>query len=316
MYGGSYMSGMNVLQKFGFHAQEEPESIYPFSPVYRVKDENNDVIIKKTQHPIKRAHQLMKYTTFLKENGVFIVTPTYLMLDNPQTISDDTYVVYPFIEGSTYSGTDKEIIAAGELLGKIHALSPKVNTFELEEYNVFDFNVDEVAESVTKIEINAARHHFEMDHIQLKNKLLLIVTQQEELKSCGLPTLTTPHDFKANNLIYTPEPYLIDPDNAAWMPRIFDLALALLLFHNELTTAPDTPFSPAQWQLFLQGYTKSVTLTDVEYAYWQQAVEHVFLDEVMWLMADVEDDWDNPSQRILFEGLIKILLDSSSYDLS
>jgi hypothetical protein len=40
-----------------------------------------------------------------------------------------------------------------------------------------------------------------------------------------------------------------------------------------------------------------------------------FLDEVMWLMAVVEEDWKNPSQRVLFDGLIKILFDSSSYGL-
>ena len=53
----------------------------------------------------------------------------------------------------------------------------------------------------------------------------------------------------------------------------------------------------------------------MEKVYWKKAVEHVFLDEVMWLMADVEEDWENPSQRILFEGLIEIVLDSSSYCL-
>ncbi|KAA0965718.1 phosphotransferase [Sporosarcina sp. ANT_H38] len=305
------MTGIHILQKFGFYAKEEPASIYPFSPVYRV----NDAIIKKTQHPMERARRLMTYTTFLKENSVLIVTPALATSNNPQTIGDDTYVVYPFIEGATYSGTETEIIAAGELLGKIHALSPTRNTFDLKEYDVFDFNKDEVTESVEKIAKNAASHHFEMDELQLKEKLLQIVSQQDELKSSGMTSVATPHDFKANNLIYTPEPYLIDPDNAAWVPRIFDLALALLLFHNELTTAPDVPFTPARWQLFIQGYTKSVTFTDVEYAYWQYAVEHVFLDEVMWLMADVEEDWENTSQRILFGGLLKILFDTSSYGL-
>jgi len=55
-------------------------------------------------------------------------------------------------------------------------------------------------------------------------------------------------------------------------------------------------------------------LTDLELVYWKKAVEHVFLDEVMWL-ADVEEDWSNPAQRRLFDGLIKIVLDSSSYSL-
>ena len=56
-------------------------------------------------------------------------------------------------------------------------------------------------------------------------------------------------------------------------------------------------------------------MTKVEQAYWQKAIEHVFLDEVMWLMSDVKEDWANPPQRALFEELIKILIDTSSYSL-
>lgn len=310
------MNGLAVLKRFSFQTQEEPKSIYPFSPVYRVNSEMNDFIVKKTQRPIERAQRLMRYTTNLKENGVNVVTPVSLSVENPQSIGEDTYVVYPFIKGAQYSGKNDEIIAAGKLLGEIHSLSPMENTFELEEYDVFDFNVDEVAESVQKIEKNAARYDFKIEGIQLKKKLVEVVTQQEELKNSGLQFVLTPHDFKANNLIYTPDPYLIDPDNASWIPRIFDVALALLLFHNELSTAPDKPFTPEQWQLFLQGYKKYSSLTDLDYVYWEKAVEHVFLDEVMWLMADVEDDWANPSQRHLFEGLIKIVYDPSSYSLN
>ena len=310
------MNGMAVLKKFGFRAQEEPESIYPFSPVYRVTSEIGDLIVKKTQRPIERAQRVMRYTNNLKENGIDVVTPVNLNEENPQSIGGEVYVVYPFINGAQYSGKDEEIIAAGRLLGEIHSLSPKENTFGLEEYSVFDFNKDEVTESVQNIEENATQYNFRLDGIQLKGKLLEIVTQQEELKNSGLPYAITPHDFKANNLIYTPEPHLIDPDNASWIPRIFDLALALLLFHNELSTAPDTPFTSSQWKLFLDGYKKSIKLTEIEHIYWQKAVEHVFLDEVMWLMADVKEDWANPSQRGLFEGLIKILIDTSSYSLN
>ena len=195
------MSGMNVLKQFGFHTEVEPESIYPFSPVYRVSSEEKELIVKRTQHPIEQALGLMKYTTTLEENGINIVTPIKLTMANPQTIGDHTYVVYPFIEGLTYSGKEKEIIEAGELLGEIHALSPTENIFDLEEYNVFDFNVEEVTESVRKIEKNAAPYPIKIENDRLKEKLLQFVAQQEELQNCGLTYITTPHDFKANNLI-------------------------------------------------------------------------------------------------------------------
>ena len=71
------------------------------------------------------------------------------------------------------------------------------------------------------------------------------------IKNIGLPYVVTPHDYKANNLISTPNPYLIDPDNAKWLPRIFDLTLVLHLFHNELSSAPDVIFTPKQWMYSL-----------------------------------------------------------------
>jgi spectinomycin phosphotransferase len=45
-------------------------------------------------------------------------------------------------------------------------------------------------------------------------------------------------DFKASNLVFWLAPVLIDPDHAARMPRVFDLAVALLLIHCDLPTAP------------------------------------------------------------------------------
>lgn len=309
------MNGMKVLTSFGFMAEKEPVSIYPFSPVYRIKGDKRDLIVKKTQSPLERAHRLIKYTAYLQGNGIPVVTPISIGKENPQTVGEDTYVVYPFIEGPAYSGEDAEIIKAGELLGRIQALSPEGNTFDLPEYDVFDFTVDEVEESIQNIEIYVTRHHCKIDTVKLKEKLLQIVSQQDEIRDCGLPYTATPHDYKANNLIYQAEPCLIDPDNATWIPRVFDIALALLLFHNELKTAPDTIFTPEQWQLFLQGYKKSICLTELEQSYWQKAVEHVFLDEVMWLMADVEEDWDNQSQRTLFESLTSALLDLEDYQL-
>ena len=84
----------------------------------------------------------------------------------------------------------------------------------------------------------------------LKTILLESVVSQEGLYQAGLPHVATPHDFKANNLVLIPEPFLIDPDNATWIPRIFDLALTLLLFHNEHDQAPDRVFTIDEWKLF------------------------------------------------------------------
>lgn len=308
------MNAKALVGKFGFQVEEEPVSIYPFSPVYRVKGTENDFIVKKTQNPMDKAERLMDFTRSLSDRGVDIVVPAAVAADNPMTIGDATYVVYPFIDGHPYSGKDEEIREAGRLLGKIHSLSLQRNEFGLDPYNVYDFNNDEVTESVQNIVANAALYDMNIPN-ELEEMLLQAVRQQEYLKMSGLPHAATPHDYKANNLVYTPEPYLIDPDNAAWVPRIFDLALVLLLFHNEFVTAPDQPFTVGQWKQFLVGYEEYVTLTQQEKALWTQAVEHVFLDEVMWLMSDVVEDWENPAQRALFEGLIRLIGNLEEYGL-
>lgn len=309
------MNAKDILKNFGFQAEDEPISIYPFSPVYRITQPKGEFIIKKTQHPMLKANRLMAYTTSLNESGIDVVIPVSMTTENPMAIGDAMYVVYPFIEGNAYSGLDHEIHEAGKLLGRIHALSASDNEFNLSSYDVYDFNEKEVEDDIEKITENSSAYDIEIPP-KLKDRLMQAVHNQEGLNQAELPHVATPYDFKANNLIYTPEPYLIDPDNAGWVPRIFDLALALLLFHNELETAPDQPFTPPQWKLFLAGYGESVVLSAKEKSYWPKAIEHVFLDEVMWLMADTPEDWHNPAQRNLFERLIQLLMDVEEYDLT
>lgn len=305
------MNGKAILNIFGFEVTEEPLSIYPFSPVYRVKYGDNDVVVKRTQ---SRADNLMTYTNMLKDRGVNVVTPVKLQVDNPQKYEDTNFVVYPFIEGKQYSGKEKEIYDAGKMLGQIHSFSPFSNTYNLLEYDVYNFNQQEVEESMEAIIDHADKAGVEIDK-RLKEILLESVASQEELYHAGLPHIATPHDFKANNLVLIPEPFLIDPDNATWIPRIFDLALALLLFHNEHAQAPDQVFTKVEWQLFLSGYKKCIVLTDKEIIFWGKAKQHVFLDEVMWLMAEYEEDWQNSSQQKLFNSLIRIVIDGSDYKL-
>ena len=302
------MTGKEILKKFGIYMENEPVSIYPFSPVYRI----DDVVVKRTQ---KRPQPLVGYTTYLYKEGINVVIPVQLEMDNPQTIGNETFVVYPFITGKVYAGKDHEVYEAGKLLGKIHHLSPEENVFQLGEYDVYDFTIDDVVESVENIEKHAKQNNFELNAELLQERLTHIVSRQEELQRASLPMVMTPHDYKANNLIYTPDPYLIDPDNAVCIPRIFDLALALLLFHNEMETARDQVFTPKQLELFLKGYKEYVSLSALELRYWERAIEHVFLDEVMWLMAEVEEDWESDSQRKLFASLLALLEDKSAYRL-
>ncbi|RLL48324.1 aminoglycoside phosphotransferase family protein [Oceanobacillus piezotolerans] len=304
------MNGKEILNRFGFKVKEEPISIYPYSPVYLVRHGDDDFIVKRTQ---RKARQVMAYTSMLKDRGVNVVTPVKLTVDNPQKFNESNFVVYPFIEGNKYSGEKKEILEAGKLLGLIHRLSPVSNVYDLLEYNIYDFNEQEVEESMEAIKHHADKAGLKID-TGLKAKLLESVEYQAELSHAELPHVASPHDFKANNLVFIPEPFLIDPDNASWIPRIFDLALALLLFHNEHREAPDRIFTIDEWNLFLSGYKEYVTLTDKEKFFWKKSIQHIFLDEVMWLMAEFEKDWQNPSQQNLFNNLIEIVIGDTDYN--
>lgn len=305
------MNGKDILNIFGFEVEEEPLSIYPYSPVYRVNYGDKDVVVKRTQ---KRVENVMSYINKLKDKGINVVTPVKLKVDNPQKYGDTNFVVYPFIEGIKYSGKEKEIYEAGKMLGQIHSYSPDSNIDNLLVYDVYDFNYLEIEESMEAIREHAKKLEIEIDP-RLQTKLNEAVSNQQELYQAKLPHIATPHDFKANNLILIPEPFLIDPDNATWIPRIFDLALALLLFHNEHEEAPNRIFTLDEWKLFLRGYKEYVVLTDQEKVFWEKAKQHVFLDEVMWLMAECEEDWQRYSQQELFNSLIHFVIDSENYKL-
>lgn len=305
------MTGIEILKLFGWEVNEEPQSIYPFSPVYQMSYGHQEVVVKRTQ---KKAKQVMSYTRMLKAKGIQVVTPIQIPVSNPQNYNEEMYVVYPFIEGKPFSASGDELYEAGKLLGEIHSLSPRTNEFELLTYNVFDFNEEEVDEHTEAIKKHASLVGEEINE-ELAYILKISVKNQHHLSMLNLPYIATPHDYKANNLVMTPSPYLIDPDNATWLPKIFDLALVLLLFNNEHKHTANRVFTVEEWQLFLKGYLKYGEFTEQEHSNWQVALQHVFLDEVMWLMAEYEEDWLNARQKELFLSLLNLIQNSESYKL-
>ncbi|MEN1968088.1 aminoglycoside phosphotransferase family protein [Lentibacillus sp. N15] len=300
------MSNEKVMRAFQFHVIDEPESIYPFSPVYKVKQDGKSYIVKRTQRPMARAKSVVKFIQHLKQYGVSVVTPVSLSVENPQQIDDVVWIVYPYIDGTTYTGKSQEVYEAGKLLGKIHSLSSMDNQYHLDNYDEFDFDMDEITKDVATIKQYAETRGIPVDDENLRDRLIGIMEKQETLEKLELPSVATPYDFKANNLIYNDQskPFLVDPDNATFLPRLYDLALTLLLFHNELTTAPARIFDVEEWGVFKQGYFEYVRLTDIEKTYWQDIVKHVYMDEVIWMMAEFEEDWDDSNQL----GLLKTLL--------
>jgi len=69
------MSNEKVLKKFLFDVTEEPKSIYPFAPVYKVEQGGESYIVKNTVSPIEEAMKLANFVGRLHKIGVPIVAP-------------------------------------------------------------------------------------------------------------------------------------------------------------------------------------------------------------------------------------------------
>lgn len=308
---GSHMKINNILKKFKLTDISQIESIYPYSPVYKIHKNNHDYVLKQTCSNIDDANRLASYLSNLNNKKINIVTPISVVTPNPQEINNDVWVLYPFIKGSKYSASTHEIIEAGRLLGKIHSISSINNQEKLSEYNEYELEDSDIINDINIIHDHCIKHKLAIDINQFKRLMLETIENQSVLRKYNLPAVATPYDYKADNLIYLEcnQAFIIDPDNATYIPRIFDLALTLLLFHNVLETAPNRIFTVDEWELFKLGYSEFITVTPFEKSCWQQAIKHLFLDEVIWLMSDFEQGWENTRQRNLFISLLSLILD-------
>ena len=81
--------------------------------------------------------------------------------------------------------------------------------------------------------------------------------------------------------------------------------LAVLLFHNDLPSAPGRLFTAAEWHTFRDAYLRHVTLTARERAAWPLALRYMYCDEAVWALVDGErwGDYDDARQRAFFLDL-------------
>jgi len=295
-----------IFQKLNLNLEHISESsIYEFAPVFYFDDGNRKAVIKRTKTPpAERAKSLFIWTRELRDQNIGVVVPDQRFEINFIEKEEETWVIYPFISGEKYSGRSEEIIAAGQMLGEIHAYRQGTD-FGLSAFKLAEYYDDDFADDVNN-DFNTIAEMVSDD--ETLNKIVKDRQKQAEIffknrwtdmQNLDLPYCNGIWDFKANNLIYdeADKPVLVDPDNAGRIHRLFDLALTLLLFHNELESAPARLFSVEEWQLFLKGYRQFITLTDLEKANWQNYLELVFYDEVVWLIQnDLEIGQKEPSK--------------------
>ena len=296
---------IDVLKHFRENIKYIPQSIYPFSPIFKINIDNKESIIKKTRAPISNAENLAKWLNYLKNNNIEIVTPQNLKVRNPMEINGEVWVCYPYIKGNTYSNNFQQTIKSGELLGKIHFYN---ENFNLVKFKFPKFSNESILEDKEAFELIAKKYGIKSN---LKERVFSYLNSYEsilnKLESDDLPYINGIWDYKANNLIFIKDnqPVLVDPDSAGNLPRVLDLALAVLLFNNEIETSKPELFSYDEWNYFKEGYFKYVNIQETEKISWRHSLIFMFLDEALWLICSDENGWNDKRQSIFLKNLIR-----------
>lgn len=319
------MNHRDIVGAFGFAmAPEQPlQSIYRAAPVFHLPNADGSWIIKRTQKPLARGQAVANWTRSLAAQGIPVVTPAAGFGDNPRPFQneqgdEEVWVVYPFCAGIGYHASHIQIQAAGDLLGKIHALGVQAAEGLTLCKTVAAIAADEIAGDLDKI-LGFVRQFFpteeEAAHTILQERTQRYFQQAlPRLLAIDLPLINGSWDYKASNLVYTTErqPVLVDADNGGRIARICDLATAALLFHND-GVGPDRVFTQAEWLTFYTGYAQHVQLNAWEKEHWADLLLCTWVDEALWLLQDDAAGWADPHQSTMLLSLL--LCDLTTFTL-
>ena len=319
---------LKILNSFGVIIEEQNlRSLYDYAPVYRFNYQGRDYVIKRTGVR-SSGNAIAAWTNYLVSQGIKSVAPVKDFGQNPSRFlseennTAENWVIYPFITGIPYTGNNTQILAAGRLLGKIHAAGMEtdfqlkvIKTAIFREENEINREINEVCQQVEQY----ARPKLEMtreilasySQRYLEDALPKMLDVKSPLTNCSW-------DYKAANLVYPTDnsPILIDPDHGGRIPRMYDLATALLLFHCDLTPAPKRIFTAAEWTIFLAGYKQYVRPTKEEISTWKDVVLCAWVDQALWLLGHFPEGWANSEESgylmsLLTTNLSQFLLKNS-----
>ncbi|OEH91120.1 phosphotransferase enzyme family protein [Bacillus solimangrovi] len=301
---------MNEVYTY-FGLDTSVKSIYKYSPVFKTKQDGLNIIIKKTKKDREQIERLFTWTEKLTDNGIQVVRPIAFNDQLYHEINEDHWVVYPFINGRKYDASLKDMYDAGCMLGKIHAVTSDRSVFnhgfKWEQYDE-EFMNDVKGDITNLLDIYKDDFHIGAFKDLSKEINRLIETSFQSIKDIPLPYVDASWDYKANNLVFSEQGLvLIDPDNAGSVPRVFDLALALILFHTEMDTAPRRVFTVKEWEQFKSGYLSYVSLTDTEKKVWNELLLFVYMDEALWAMSDL-DETESDRQKSFIKSLLGVNL--------
>ncbi|WP_146103615.1 phosphotransferase [Nonomuraea solani] len=266
---------------------------------------------------VKRTHSaeaMGRWVRSLAEGGFPVVSPVV----GPYRIGEDDWVAYPWVEGRAYDGSAADIRAAGDLLGRLHAAGDAAAGLAGFEWP--DHDEESVEEDVTGLDkvLAAYRPGLRREVLGRFEPLLrsFMTTTLPAIRDAGLPVADVSMDYKAVNLVYGEAgPVLVDPDNGERAPRLLDLALAVLLFHNDLPGRPGRLFDETEWVIFRDAYLGHVSLTAREERLWPAALTYMLLEWGVWTAINGGEvgDWDDPRQADFLTGLLTV--DVSAFKL-
>lgn len=260
-----------------------PESIYPYAPVFRAHVAGRPVVVKRTRRSAPAA--IATWVRSLARDGFPVVVP---VIEPVRVESGAAWVAYPWIDGRTYRPGPVDTTAAGDTLGRMHARDAARSG--IPAFTWPDYGPGEVANDLARCA--------PMVSGRLLGRLRDLAGRLETellpaMRTADLSWCEASADWKATNLVYTAAgPVLVDPDNAEYLPRLLDLALAVVLFNTETVT--HRAFDAAEWAAFRTAYLTHVRLTEAERDLWPVALEYQQWEEGAWAVED--SDWSDPDR--------------------
>jgi len=253
------------------------------------------------------------WTNDLVSQGVRSVAPVGDFDRNPRQIlneendTEENWVIYPFIKGIPYTGKEIQILAAGKLLGEIHAAGME-RDFDLKvNQTVVAIEADkverEIEETLQKV------RQYASEKLKITRDMLNSYSQRY-LKDAlhlalhaNLPLTNCSWDYKAANIVYQTNyaPVSIDPDHGGRIPRMYDLAASLLLFHCDLAPAPKRIFTPTEWSVFLEGYKQHPKPTVEERETWKDVLLCAWIDQALWLLSHFPKGWADRNESLYLQ---------------
>lgn len=315
MISPDFDSAREAADVFGFSSTVKMTSLCRYAPVYRLQANNIDLVLKRTGYPRSSAHSIAGWLRSLRSRGVDVVAPVANFEPNPRHVRPTDkwwWVLYPFVRGHVYKGSISEVGGAGRLLGKIHAEGlehgldmERRNKLSVPDYAVIGERLEKSIGYMKRFEpgvLNIFRRN--ADHI------IELAYSRSSSEDGLLPMSACSWDFKASNLIFSIDdvPTLVDPDHAGRIPRIYDAAIAVLLFHCDLSPSPGKILNVEQWQEFYKAYSSISAWSQIELTKWVEALAAAWLDEALWLLSHFPDGWEREDER-------RYLLDLALVDL-